>query len=379
MEDVVKYLQSKNDEMLDMLKTMVEMETPSDNKQLVDYFGKKTEEIVNSFINAKVTSIDNKEYGNQVKIEVGEGEEQILLLGHMDTVWPEGTLEKMPFKIDGDKAYGPGTFDMKGGIVQGVFALHALQELDYKLNKKVVLFLVSDEEIGSDSSRHLIEEEAKKSKYVFVLESSGDLEGMYKTARKGVGIFNVAVNGKAAHAGIEPEKGVSSIEELAKIIQYLHSLTDLEKGTTVNVGLISGGSSSNVVAAYSEAEIDLRVTKDSEFDRVIPLIKNLTPSKEGISIEVTGGINRPVMERTEDIGMLFENAKQLATDYLGFELKEQLSGGGSDGSYASQFAPTLDGMGPVGNGAHAANEHLLISKMSVRSALLALMLIELGK
>ena len=379
MEDVVKYLHSKSDEMLDMLKTMVEMETPSDNKQLVDHFGEKTVEIINSFINAKVTSIDNKEYGNQVRIEVGEGEEQILLLGHMDTVWPEGTLEKMPFKVDGDQAYGPGTFDMKGGIVQGIFALHALQELDYKLNKKVVLFLISDEEIGSASSRHLIEEEAKKSKYVFVLESSGDLEGMYKTARKGVGIFNVVVTGKAAHAGIEPEKGISSIKELAKVILYLHSLTDLEKGTTVNVGLISGGSSSNVVAAKSEAEIDLRVTKDNEFDRIIPLIKNLTPSREGISIEVTGGINRPVMEKTEEIGMLFENAKQLAADYLGFELKEQLSGGGSDGSYASQFAPTLDGMGPVGNGAHAANEHLLISKMPVRSALLALMLIELGK
>lgn len=379
MEEIVQYLKEKNNEMLDMLQAMVEMETPSDNKQLVDHFGKKTEELLSHYVDAKTTFIDNKKYGNQVRIEVGEGEKQILLLCHMDTVWPEGTLKDMPFKVDGDKAYGPGTFDMKGGIVQGVFALHALQKMEYKLNKKVVLFLVSDEEIGSESSRHLIEDEAKKSEYVFVLESSGDLEGMYKTARKGVGIFNVSVKGKAAHAGIEPEKGISAIGELAKIISYLHSLTELEKGTTVNVGVIHGGTSSNVVAANAEAEVDLRVTIDSEFDRVIPLIKNLTPSKEGISIEVTGEINRPVMERTKEIGQLFETAKQLANDHLDFELKEQLSGGGSDGSYASQFAPTLDGMGPVGSGAHAANEHLIISKMPVRSALLALMLIELGK
>ncbi|ARK25341.1 peptidase M20 [Sporosarcina sp. P37] len=379
MEKVAEYLLGKQDEMLDMLKTMVEMETPSDNKRLVDIFGEKVVELIQPYVQAKVDSIHNEEFGNQVRIEIGEGDEQILLLGHMDTVWPEGTLANMPFKVVGDEAYGPGTFDMKGGLVQGIFALHALQKYEVVLTKKIVFLLVSDEEIGSDSSRHLIEEEAAKSSCVFVLESSGALEGMYKTARKGVGIFDVAVKGKAAHAGIEPEKGISAIEELSKIVLYLHSLTDLAKGTTVNVGVINGGSSSNVVAASASAEVDLRVEMDSEFDRVIPLIKNIQPSKEGIQVEVTGDINRPVMEKTEEVGRLFETAKHLAAEYLDFDLKEQLSGGGSDGSFASRFAPTLDGMGPVGDGAHAANEHLIISKMPVRSALLALMLMEAGK
>nr|WP_275695698.1 M20 family metallopeptidase [Fredinandcohnia sp. SECRCQ15] len=364
--------------MVNVLRELVELESPSHDKELVDQVGRKISEIFARYVGGPLVVIENSGAGNIIRAEFGVGEEQILILTHMDTVWPKGTLENMPFRIEEDKVYGPGTFDMKGGIVQGLFALHALRELNVNLKRKVVMLVTPDEESGSETSRSLIEEEAKKSKYVLVLESAASKEGKLKTSRKGVGMFTIKVKGCASHAGIEPEKGVSAIDELAGVIKYLHSLTDFEKGTTLNVGVIKGGTSSNVVAAEAEAELDLRVTTNDEFDRVIPLIMNMKPSREGISIEVTGGINRPPLEKIIEVSRMFQLARELSEKYLDFRLEDQLSGGGSDGSFASQFAPTLDGLGPVGDGAHARNEYLLKSQMPVRSALVALLIAKLG-
>ncbi|WP_453993180.1 M20 family metallopeptidase [Bacillus nitroreducens] len=378
-ENIVQFLKDKETEMVEVLKSLVELESPSHDKEAVDQVGKEVQKLYEKYIGGSIKIFQDNNFGDHLRLEFGEGEEQILILTHMDTVWPKGTLEDLPFRIDGDKLYGPGSFDMKGGIVQGLFAQHALKTLQVPLKSRVVMLVTTDEEIGSESSRDLIEAEAKKSKYVLVLESAASsTEGKLKTSRKGVGMFTIRVKGRAAHSGIEPEKGISAIEELARQTLYLHGLTDFEKGTTLNIGLVKGGSASNVVAAEAEAELDLRVKNNAEFERIIPLIQGLTPSKEGLTIEVTGGINRPVMERTPEIGKMFDTAKSLAKEYLGFELQEQASGGGSDGSFASQFAPTLDGLGPVGDGAHASNEHLLISQMPVRSALVALLIEKLG-
>ncbi|MEJ8543919.1 M20 family metallopeptidase [Brevibacillus borstelensis] len=378
MEKIAAFLQEQKSQMVDVLKQLVEMESPSRDKELVDELGKAIANLLATYTGGRGEVIPNEEFGNHLRWEWGEGDEQILLLAHMDTVWPKGTLATMPFRIEGDRAYGPGTFDMKGGFVQGMFAMHALTKLEVPLKKKVVLLVTSDEEIGSGTSRMHIEAEAKKSSCVFVLESSAGTEGAVKTSRKGVGLFRLKVKGVAAHAGIEPEKGVSAIGELAEQIAYLHRLTEMDKGTTVNVGVMKGGSASNVIAAEAEAEVDLRVRSRAEAERVVPIIKNLTPKLAGATIEVTGGINRPPLERTEQVGDMYSLAKRLAKTYLGFELQEKESGGGSDGNFAAQHAPTLDGLGPVGDGAHAAHEHVIISQLPTRSALLALLIKELG-
>jgi glutamate carboxypeptidase len=374
----VNFLQEKQEEMVKLLQEIVEHESPSLEKELTDQLGEWIAEQFARLTGGKTTKIPNEPYGNHIRAEWGEGEEQILVLAHFDTVWPEGTLQDKPFKIVEGKAYGPGVFDMKGGIIQGLYAVHALQSLGKKLNKKVVFLFNSDEEIGSLTSRPLIEAEAAKSARVFVLEPAMSTKGALKTSRKGVGIFQMNVNGRPAHAGIDPDKGVSAIGEAANQISYLHSLTDLSIGTSVNVGTIQGGTTSNVIAANAQAEIDLRVKTQDEFDRVIPLIENLEPYDDRTDLQVTGGINRPPLERTEAIQSMFKKAKELAAEYLDIELQEKETGGGSDGNFSAQLAPTLDGLGAVGDGAHANHEHLVVKEMPVRSALLALLLLEYG-
>lgn len=378
MIEIVDYLHEKREEMVQVLKGITKMESPSYEKHLVDKCGEKLILFFKQYLDGHIEVFEESVFGNQFRIELGEGEEQILILGHLDTVWPKGTLKQMPFGIVGDKVFGPGVFDMKGGLVQGIFALHALQTLQVPMKKKVVFLVTTDEEIGSSHSRKLIEKEAKASSYVLVLEPAATIKGNLKTARKGVGAFQLKITGQAAHAGIEPEKGISAIQELAKQILYLHDLTDFQKGTTVNVGLIHGGMATNVIAANAEAELDVRIRQPEELKRVIPLIEGLKPSQEGLSIEVSGGVTRPPMEKTSEIEAIFFKAKEIAKTYLGLELEDQLSGGGSDGSITAQYAPTLDGLGAVGDGAHAEHEHIIISQMPVRSALLALLVKELG-
>ncbi|WP_228547506.1 M20 family metallopeptidase [Filobacillus milosensis] len=379
MKELVDLLQQREYKMVDLLEQLVKMESPSTRPDLTEKIGQFLSERFIEMTGGKVEFLESDQYSPHIRAEWGSGEGQVLIVTHMDTVWPEGTLDEMPFEIKEGKAYGPGTFDMKAGIVQALFAIQALDELEVKLDKKVVLMMTSDEELGSPTSKEYIIEEAKKSDSVFVLEPSQGEEGALKTARKGVGTFEVRIHGVPSHAGIDPEKGASAIEELAEQITYLSSLTDLEKGTTVNVGLIDGGSQKNVIAEDAHAVIDVRVQTQEEMDRVVPLIQNLKPHDSDIEISVTGGIYRPPLERTDDIERLFEKAKELAHEYLDIELIEEFTGGGSDANFTASIAPTLDGLGAVGAGAHALHEHAVVEQIPKRSALLALLLCEYGK
>ncbi|MFC3039843.1 M20 family metallopeptidase [Virgibacillus xinjiangensis] len=378
MRDIYHAIKQDEDMMVDYLKEIIEKESPSLDKELVDQVADWVARTFEQLTGGQSTVIENALYGNHVRAEWGEGEEQILVLAHMDTVWPRDTIKKMPFTIQDGIAYGPGVFDMKGGLIQGLFAVKALKDLGIKLQKKVVFLFDADEEIGNPSSKKMIEEEAKKSELVFVLEPGMSEKGSLKTTRKGLGVFHIEVTGKPSHAGMDPAKGVSAIEELAHQTLYLHSQSNLKTGTTFNVGKIEGGSASNVIAEKARAEVDLRVESEEEMNRALPLIRQLKPKLDGVKIQVEGGINRPPLERTDQVADLFATAKQLADEYLGFELTEMASGGASDGNYTAPHAPTLDGLGPVGDGAHANHEQVVLSQMPVRSALFAMLLAECG-
>ena len=295
----------------------------------------------------------------------------ILVLCHMDTVWDVGTIEDMPFRIGGDLAWGPGTLDMKAGIAMGLVAMDILIGRGLNPHRPITFLINSDEEIGSPSSRALIEAEAKKSGYVIVLEGAQPGSGACKTSRKGVGMFHLKVKGRAAHAGLAPQDGVSAIEELARQVIRLHSYTDYALGTSVNVGVVQGGTRRNVVADYAEGLIDLRVTSQQEADRMEKLILSLQPELQGAEICISGGMNRPPMERNTGNIQLYQRAKALAHN-LGLSLPEDSSGGASDGNFTSALGiPTLDGMGAVGYGPHATNEHILITPTLGRIALLS--------
>ncbi len=297
-----------------------------------------------------------------------------LVVGHYDTVWPVGTLQDMPFTYDGNKVTGPGVFDMKGGLVQLVFALKASADLGLAPTVTPVVFLNSDEEIGSRESTRLIARLAKLADRALVLEPSLGPAGAIKTTRKGVGRYTVTVKGKAAHAGLDPERGASAILELSFVIQQLFALNDPGRGVTVNVGTIDGGLRPNVIAPESQAVIDVRVATQQDADRVDGAIKGLQPKTPGVQLEIEGGIGRPALEPTPRNRALWGIAQSLGSE-LGLELTEAMAGGGSDGNTTSQFTATLDGLGPVGDGAHAHHEHLEMDRTIERAALLALLLL----
>ncbi len=361
--------------MLKTLETIVNMESFSSEKHLTDKLADKLVEIFEQTTGGKAQIIPNKDFGNHVRGEWGQGDEQVLILCHFDTVWPEGTTKTNPFRIDpdGTKAYGPGIYDMKGGLVQGLYAVNALQTLGKKTNKKVVFLFNSDEEVGSLTSKELILAEAAKSKYVLVLEPSAP-GGAVKISRKGVGMFDIKVTGKPVHAGNDHEKGRSAIEELARQIQYIHSLTDYDKQTTLSVGIIQGGSTRNTVAEHAEAQIDLRIQTAAEAERIYQIIMNLKPQTEGTTLQITGEINRPPMERNAQMLEIYGKAKKIAQEELGLDLLEKAVGGASDGNFTSVIKPTLDGIGAVGDGAHANHEYIDLTQMPQRSALVALLL-----
>lgn len=297
-----------------------------------------------------------------------------LLLGHYDTVWPVGTLREMPFEIDGNIVRGPGVFDMKGGIVQTVFALQALTALGAEPEVTPVILLNSDEEIGSRESTRYIRRLAGIANRALVMEPSMGPEGTIKTTRKGVGRFTVRARGKAAHAGLDPEGGASAILELSHVIQKLFQLNDPEHGVSVNVGTIDGGIRPNVIAPESTAVIDVRVQSQEDAKRVSAEILAIRPETPGVELDIDGFIGRPPLEPTPANTALWELARELG-EALGLDLTDGLAGGGSDGSTASQFTATLDGLGPVGDGAHARHEHLLIDRTMERTALLALLIL----
>ncbi len=296
-----------------------------------------------------------------------------LLVGHYDTVWPLGTLKEMPFAVDGNTVRGPGVYDMKGGITQIVFALETLRHFGVEPAVTPVIFANSDEEIGSRESTRHIGRLAARAARAFVLEPSLGRDGKLKTARKGVGRFSVRIRGQAAHAGLDPEKGASAILELSHVVQALFALNNAEKGVTVNVGTIEGGLRPNVIAPESGAVADVRVRTREDAERVTAAIHGLKPTVPGTSLVVEGGIGRPALEPTPRNQQLWRLAKTLSAE-IGLELQEGLAGGGSDGNTTSLFTATLDGLGPVGDGAHAPHEFLYLDETLERTALLALLL-----
>ena len=297
-----------------------------------------------------------------------------LLVGHYDTVWPVGTLAERPFTVMDNVIRGPGAFDMKGGLAQIVIALEAIRELDLGMTVTPVVFVNSDEEIGSRTSTRHIRRLAKMACRAFILEPAMGPSGQLKTARKGIGRFHIKVYGKPAHAGLNPEEGSSAILELAQVIQQLFAMNDPAAGISVNVGTIDGGIQPNVIAPHSEAVVDVRVPTNADGDRIEAAIRGLQPVSPANRIVVEGGIGRPSMERTERNQQLWQQAKRLGSE-ISLELEQAHAGGGSDGNTTSMYTATLDGLGPVGDGAHAEHEFLYVDRTLERAALLGLLLL----
>jgi glutamate carboxypeptidase len=316
----------------------------------------------------------SKDFGNHLQVDFPgkSAMKPVLLLGHYDTVYPLGTLTTMPCRVVDNMLTGPGVLDMKSGIALMLHALAALQDWHKeRLPRPVTVLLVSDEEVGSDSSLAITGSLAKKAAAVLVLEPSYGLQGAVKTARKGVGEYLVKVTGKASHAGLDFQKGVNAILELAHQIEKVSSFTDLKKGLTINVGVVRGGSRTNIVPAEAAAQVDVRIARLKDGAGIDKKMRSLRPYNRKCKIEVTGGISRPPMERTAGVAALYTQAAAIARE-LGWKLREAAVGGGSDGNFtASLGIPTLDGLGGVGDGAHAPHEHILISELPRRAALLA--------
>jgi len=326
----------------------------------------------------RVELIAQKIRGNHIRIDwrpptATKSSSQLLVLGHYDTVYATGTLDKMPFRTSGPKVFGPGVFDMKAGIAQALFALDALLATQAPVRKQIVFLWTSDEEIGSESSRKLLESEAARSDAVFVLEPSLGPKGLLKTARKGVGEAQLTVQGKASHAGLAPEKGVNAVHELSLQIARILKWNDLRRGITVNADLVQGGTRVNVIAEGARAVLDLRALRISDMHAIEKKLKALKPLLRGAKLEVTGGFTRAPLERKISIE-LFGRAKQIASQ-MGIPVGEGTAGGASDGNFTAALGiPTLDGLGAVGDGAHSRHEHILARTMPERAALLAALL-----
>ena len=356
---------------------LAELESPTPDRDAVNRCGAELTRLLRG-LGAEVESIEELSAGNHLRARFGEGRSQLLLLGHFDTVWPVDQLGRMPIRQDGGRLYGPGVYDMKAGIAIGLLALRAVDASGDWPQAQVVMLLTTDEELGSTSSRMLIEEEATRSDAVCVLEPSLP-DGAVKTARKGAGEFRVSVRGVPAHAGIEPEKGASAIHEIARQVLALEALRNADRGVSVNVGIVEGGTRPNVVAEEATAIVDVRVSTEIDRERVDASIRGLEPQLDGTTIEITGGFSRPPLERTSDVIRLYEIAKEIAAAF-GRDLGEGSTGGGSDGNLtAAMGVPTLDGLGAVGGGAHALDEHVVVDELPWRAALVAGLIDRLGR
>jgi glutamate carboxypeptidase len=375
MRALLRDLQGRPQEMVRMLERFVRYESPSYDKAAVDRFGAIVAAEWRKR-HALVQVLKQSKAGNHVRAEIGRAQRsaapgQILVLGHLDTVYPLGTLEKMPFRVAAGKAFGPGTFDMKAGLVMALFAVDALRWAGVAPRKKLVFLWTSDEEVGSRTSRSVIEKEARRSDAVLVLEPSFGQRGALKTARKGVGTAEIIVYGRAAHAGIDPGAGVNAVHELALQIAGVMKLSDPQRGITVQTTVIEGGTASNVVPESARAQVDIRFVRRADGRRIEEKLRNLRPILRGARIEVRGGVNRPPLERTAGVRRLFLHAQSLMRA-AGLRLDEASTGGGSDGNFTAALGvPTLDGLGAVGDGAHSAHEHVLIRSLPERGALLA--------
>ena len=362
--------------MLDLLRELTLLESPSLEKAPAD---RCCGFLADQWLlrGGIVHVLKQEQRGNHLRIvwppTASRPHRQLLVLGHYDTVYPTGTLARMPFRITAGKAYGPGTFDMKAGIVQALFAFEALQELKIPIAKNLVFLWTSDEEIGSASSRKIIEAEARRSDAVFVLEPSLGPRGLVKTSRKGVGEAQLLVHGRPAHAGLEPEKGVNAIHELSSQIARIEKWNNLRRGVTINADLISGGTRTNVIAEHAKATLDLRAWRASDMHALEKRLHSLRPIHKGAKLEIKGGFDRPPLERKQSTA-LFAQAKSLAKQ-IGLALGEAAAGGGSDGNFTAALGiPTLDGLGAVGDGAHSPSEHIQTKPLPQRAALLAALL-----
>jgi glutamate carboxypeptidase len=380
MRQILRELRGREREMLGLLERLVKCESPSHDKAAVDRAGK----IVASEWRkrgAKVNLLRQAARGNHVRAEVflGKGRPagQIMVLGHIDTVYPLGTIRKMPFRVSGGRAWGPGTFDMKGGIVLALAAVDALRALGAGPQKRIVFLWTSDEEIGSETSRAAIESEARKSDAVLVLEPSFGRDGRLKTARKGVGGAEIVVTGRSAHAGIDPERGVNAVHELALQIERLIRLNNPRREITVQATVIEGGTVTNVVPAHARAKVDIRYARMADAREIDRKLRGLKPILKGARVEVRRGSNRPPLERTAAVRALFQRAQMLMRE-MGLPLGEAATGGGSDGNFTAALGvPTLDGLGAVGDGAHSPREHIVIRALAERAALIAGLLVTL--
>ena len=367
----LSFAQHQQSELLALLQRMVEIESPSDNKAAVDQMG---EFLAQQFQNqgGKVTTHKVSDYGNHLQIEFSRASDKkpVMLLGHFDTVWPLGTLASMPFRVQGGRAFGPGILDMKAGIAMMIFALRALREAGAS-HHPVTIFLDTDEEVGSESSRAITESIARQCEAVLVLEPAQGAQGFLKTSRKGVGDFTIRVRGKASHSGVDFEKGQSAVVELAHQILEITKFVDLPRGITVNPGVVHGGTRSNVVAAEASMDVDIRVARMADKDELEQKFAGLRPFNPQCQLEITGGLNRPPMERTPGNVRLFQLAQTLAKG-IGIDLGESSTGGGSDGNFTSALGiPTLDGLSAVGEGAHATHESIVLEELPRRTAILA--------
>jgi len=376
-KEFLRVLKSRLPEMLSTLQRLVRAESPSLEKVPADRccsllaaeWRKR---------GARVERVAQKLRGDQLRVtwwpEKSRPAGQYLVLGHYDTVYSSGTLGKMPFRVSAGKAYGPGIFDMKAGIVQALFALETLQRTKAPLRHRLLFLWTSDEEIGSDASRKLIETEARRSDAVFVLEPSLGPKGFLKTARKGVGEAELIIHGRASHAGLAPEEGINAIHELSRQLTHIEQWNDLRHGVTINADIIEGGTRTNVIAESARAVLDLRALRVSDMRRLERKLHSLRPCHPGAKLEIRGGFNRAPLEHKRSAA-LFAKAKALAAQ-MGLTLGESTAGGGSDGNLTAALGiPTLDGLGAVGHGAHSAGEHIFINTMPARAALLAALLL----
>jgi len=368
----LRFFEKHRPEMVETICELVRTESPSDNKPAIDRLV--------SLLAAKFKALGGKvkvhhaaRFGNHLQVDFRgkAGGKPVLLLGHVDTVYPLGSLAEMPCRAARGRITGPGVFDMKAGVALILSAIQALQAWHGAVPRPITVFLDSDEEIGSNSSRPITESLAKKSAAVLVLEPACGPHGAVKTARKGVGEYTLKVTGRAAHAGLDFERGQSAVVELARQVAAISEFVQLQRGLTLNIGVVRGGTRSNVVAAEAEAVIDVRIARAADRAGIDRRLRALRPFNRHCKLKLTGGIHRPPLERTGAVAALYEKAREIAGQ-LGWRLEEAAVGGGSDGNFTAALGvPTLDGLGAVGEGAHAKHESILISELPRRAALLA--------
>ncbi|MEN8187470.1 MAG: M20 family metallopeptidase [Bacteroidota bacterium] len=372
---IMKYLEDNHENMIAFLKELVKVESPSSDKASQNIILNLLESAFKEldFFTLKISGKNTGGY-LYARPNIKSKDKPIqLLIGHCDTVWDKNTIDEMPIIHRDNKITGPGIFDMKAGLTQMIFALKAIRDLNMDLPFIPIIIINSDEEIGSRESTNVIKHISKIAERAFILEPPLGVEGKLKTARKGIGRFTLTVRGKPAHAGLNPHQGASAIMELSYHIQHLFSLNDFKKGITVNVGMIEGGTSPNVIAAESRAVVDVRINNNEDAEYITDEILSLKPIDKEVDLFVDGFIGRPPMERTVRNQTLWRMAKDLG-GLIGLDLKEASAGGGSDGNTTSQFTATLDGLGTTGDGAHAMHEYIFSDKLIERTALLTLLL-----